>query len=125
MITKRKIKVPIYNFIVDFTVFDEWKEISKWCDNTEDEREGFILTDIYYPNIIKMFTNSGYRSNIVHEIIHIKNQIFSIIGQKVDIDNDETEAYLVEYLYKELVKVYEAHLKHTSAKDPSHSLSTC
>lgn len=125
MITKRKIKVPIYNFIVDFTVFDEWKEITEWCDNTEDEREGFILTDVYYPNIIKMFTNSGYRSNIVHEIIHIKNQIFSIIGQKVDIANDETEAYLVEYLYKELVKVYEAHLKHTSTKDSSHSPSTC
>lgn len=125
MITKRKIKVPIYNFIVDFTVFDEWKEITEWCDNTENEREGFILTDVYYPNIIKMFTNSGYRSNIVHEIIHIKNQIFSIIGQKVDTANDETEAYLVEYLYKELVKVYEAHLKHTSTKDPSHSPSTC
>lgn len=125
MITKRKIKVPIYNFIVDFTIFDEWKEITEWCDNVEDEREGFILTDVYYPNIIKMFTNSGYRSNIVHEIIHIKNQIFSIIGQKVDTDNDEVEAYLVEYLYKELVKVYEAHLKHTSTKDSSYSPSTC
>lgn len=109
MITRRKIKIPIYNFIIDFTVFDEWKEITKWYDNTEDEREGFVLTDIYHPNIIKMFTNSGYRNNIVHEIIHIKNQIFSIIGQKVDTDNDEAEAYLVEYLYKELIKVFDIH----------------
>lgn len=109
MITRRKIKIPIYNSIVDFIVFDEWEEVNKWHDNSEDEREGFILTDIYHPNIIKMFTNSGYRSNIVHEIIHIKNQIFSIIGQKVDPDNDEAEAYLVEYLYKELIKVFDIH----------------
>jgi hypothetical protein len=34
-----------------------------------------------------------------HEIIHAKNFIYSKRGVKLDVDNDENEAYLVQYIY--------------------------
>lgn len=34
-----------------------------------------------------------------HEIIHAKNFVYSKRGVKLDVDNDENEAYLVQYIY--------------------------
>lgn len=37
---------------------------------------------------------------VAHEATHTKNQIFEYIGQLVDTDNDEADAYLVGHLTK-------------------------
>lgn len=45
-------------------------------------------------------------SLVAHEVIHLKNLIFTHVSFKQDPSNDEAEAYLVEYLVKEIEKVY-------------------
>lgn len=60
-----------------------------------------------------MFTNSSCRRNIIHEAIHIKNVIFDIIHYQVDCNNDEAEAYLVQYLYESLIKVFNTHTQNS------------
>ena len=110
MVTNKKIQVPIYNFIIDVTIFDEWKEIVKWyTDNKEDERAGFILTNKSNPTKIKFFVNVEHPSCIMHEIIHLKNIIFDIICHNSNRYNDEPEAYLVQYLYEKIIEVYYKH----------------
>ena len=48
-------------------------------------------------------------SLVAHEVIHLKNLIFTHVSFKQDPSNDEAEAYLVEYLVKEIEKVYKKH----------------
>jgi hypothetical protein len=57
--------------------------------------------------------NRIYTILVAHEVIHLKNLIFTHISFKQDPSNDEAEAYLVEYLVKEIEKVYK---KYTNSK---------
>ena len=49
-------------------------------------------------------------SLVAHEVIHLKNLIFTHVSFKQDPTNDEAEAYLVEYLVKEIEKVYKKYV---------------
>ena len=115
MITEKKIQVPIYNFTVYVNIFDKWDEIKKYyIDNPDNEREGFMLVNDLQPTKIRLFVNAECPSCIVHEIIHIKNEIFNVINHTIDKDNDEPEAYLVQYLYNKIVDVYYKHIDNTT-----------
>ena len=110
MVTNKKIQVPIYNFTIYVTVFDEWEEIKKYHKNdTEDEREGFTLINDTDVTKLRLFVNVECPSCIMHEIIHIKNIIFDIICHNSNRYNDEPEAYLVQYLYEKIIEVYYKH----------------
>lgn len=110
MKTSRKIKVPIYNFTIYVTIFDEWEEVTKYyIGNKNVEREGFLLVNNLDVNTLKFFVNAECPSCITHEIIHIKNIIFDVIGHVSNAENDEPEAYLVQYLYDKIIKVYHKH----------------
>lgn len=37
---------------------------------------------------------------LVHECIHLKNKLFKDIGHTLDVDNDEPEAYLTQYIFR-------------------------
>jgi hypothetical protein len=47
---------------------------------------------------------------ITHEAVHACNTIFNQKGIKLDVDNDEPQAYFIEYITKEIYKLY---IKHT------------
>lgn len=51
------------------------------------------------------FTPNPTIAEIVHECIHWKNEVFSYHGVKVDFDNDEHEAYFIDYLVNHIVKL--------------------
>lgn len=100
MVTKSVLKVPIYNFTIYINIFDDWDEVSKYYNktgNSNDEREGFLLINNNDSTKLKFFVNVECPSCIVHEIIHIKNIIFDTIHYTPNSDNDEPEAYLVQY----------------------------
>jgi hypothetical protein len=46
---------------------------------------------------------------VAHEVVHLKNLIFTHVSFKQDPSNDEAEAYLIEHLVKEIEKVYKKH----------------
>lgn len=110
MVTNKKIQVPIYDFTIYVTIFDKWEEIKKYHEGAlEDEREGFILINDTDATKLRLFVNVECPSCIMHEIIHVKNIIFDVIGHTSNRYNDEPEAYLVQYLYKKIVEVYYKH----------------
>lgn len=53
------------------------------------------------PIVIWVKDSSTALSTFVHEIIHAVNMIFSYVGAKIDSENDELEAYLVEYIFEQ------------------------
>jgi hypothetical protein len=55
-----------------------------------------------YIHYVVAFTDANHLSNIAHEIVHIKNYIFLGINAKVDLHNDEPEAYLTGWLFDQI-----------------------
>ena len=56
--------------------------------------------------VIVMYTSYSSLSIpvIMHEIVHVANRVFKYIGQDLDIENDETYAYLCDYVAEFIVK---------------------
>lgn len=114
MVTNKKIQIPIYNFSIYVTIFDEWEEIKKYHEDAlECEREGFTLINDLEPTKLRIFVNVECPSCIIHEIIHVKNIIFDIIHHNSNRYNDEPEAYLVQYLYEKIIEIYYKHKDNT------------
>ena len=59
--------------------------------------------------LVWFYTKEFNASLVAHEVVHLKNLIFTHVSFKQDPTNDEAEAYLVEYLVKEIEKVYKKH----------------
>lgn len=104
MITKRKIEIPIYRYPVKIIVTDNSEEINDICDVRD--AKGLVLEAADRSTIIILDTDPKI---IVHECEHLKNCIWRYIGQTVDISNDEVDAYLIEYLYEQVMKVVNRH----------------
>lgn len=114
MVTKGVVRVELFNYVIRINIFDEWDEVKQYYSNDKkDEREGFVL--LSDTNCI-LFINSDCFSNMIHEIVHIKNIIFQSMGHIIDYDNDEVEAYLSQYLYKKIFNIFDKHIKKKRTK---------
>lgn len=109
MITEGKFRVPIYEFIVKVTIFD----------NLEEAREKypkFMTGDLigctveYFDSKCHLIVPSDKLSTIVHELEHTKNIIWKVKGVTCILDNDEPDAYLMGYLFEQVEKILRKHL---------------
>lgn len=48
---------------------------------------------------------------IVHEAVHVKNKLYMTLGIKNDRNNDEPEAYLMEWIFKKISQEFEIYNK--------------
>lgn len=55
-----------------------------------------------YRYYVVAFTDKDHLSNIAHEIVHIKNHIYTDADMELDRKNDEPEAYLTGWLFDEI-----------------------
>lgn len=105
MVTKKIIKVPIYDYKVVIVVADTWEEAQELYPSIgegkacvlEDSNHSIIVIPPHQPDLI------------VHECVHLKNCIWNYIGYKPVVDNDEVDAYLVEYLFNQVSKAEAKH----------------
>lgn len=105
MITKRVIKVPIYDYKVIIVVMDTWEEVHKLYPELEECSACVLESDNHSTIIIP----SNKLNSIVHECEHLKNCIWHYIGYTSTSDNDEVDAYLIEYLFSQVLKVINKH----------------
>jgi hypothetical protein len=111
MVTKRTIKVPIYDYRVIIVVTDTWEEASKVCPSLDYGSKACVIEQENGTSTIVIPSNQP--ATVVHECVHLKDCIWNYIGQIPKADNDEVDAYLVEYLFTEVSKVIDKHnLKH-------------
>lgn len=112
--TKKFIKIPIYPGQLVVIVTQSVK------DGADYLKLGFQEEDInHWGAFTAKRTFNGQRQfavvltpetsieMIVHECVHLKNMIFDFIGQDPDLDNDEAECYLIQWLFNQAYKVYD------------------
>jgi len=119
MFYRKRERVELYRDIwLDIVVSDENKKLNKefsyhknwyacaftdtWRESKGDEwkRSVVVVLNPHHPR--------GFMDEyvILHEVVHIKNLIFKRLGIKPDVNNDEHEAYFVEYLYQKVKEFY-------------------
>lgn len=106
MITKKTIKVPIYDYKVIIVVADTWEEAHEMYSDIEDDGRACVVE---YSNYSIIAIPPHQPESIVHECVHLKNCIWNYIGYKPMSNNDEVDAYLVEYLFNQVLKVVDKH----------------
>ena len=111
MLTKKRIKVPIYNFTIDVCIFDKVEECKGLIPDEELTKPFLGLTCSNGSAYIVVCIDSKSKSTIVHEVEHIKNEIWCNIGHTPQRSNDEPDAYLVTYLYERIVQIFDKHTK--------------
>jgi hypothetical protein len=103
----KTINVPIYECGLTIILTDDLNEVVKKYKLEGDWDNFGALTfrdKSKHRHYVVAFTDASHLSNIAHEIVHIKNYIFHGINAKIDIYNDEPEAYLTGWLFD---KIYE------------------
>lgn len=109
MWTQKRINIPIFNYKLTIIITDTWEEVedrlpsafSSTCANavTFANKNGHSLIAVL----------ASKPTSIVHECVHIKNDIWAFIGYRSQIDNDEVDAYLITYLYEKIMEVFNKH----------------
>ena len=110
MITETNFEVPIFHFKVEVVVFDKLDEAK--VKYSEFLPEGADACTVEYVNAsrAKVIIPSNNYVCVVHELEHIKNLIWKAKGYKPKEDNDEVDAYLIEYLFEIIDKIIKKHL---------------
>lgn len=105
MVTKKTIKVPIFDYKIVIIVADTFEEVSSLYPEVH-YCNGCVLEGLDNSSVIIPPNKSGV---LVHECVHLKNAIWKYIGYKPIEDNDEVDAYLVQYLFNQVSKVVDKH----------------
>lgn len=110
MITETNFEVPIFHFKVEVVVFDKLEEAR--AKYPEFLPEGSDACTVEYVNVsrAKVIIPSKNYVCVIHELEHIKNLIWKVKGYIPQEDNDEVDAYLIEYLYERIDKIIKKHL---------------
>lgn len=123
MITKKKTTIPIYGAGFAIYVADDITEFKDYCGMKDvyeipKAADAFFTydCDIY---LFEIFIEAKTSVPVIaHECHHIKNSLWDCIGHKPTLLDDEPDAYLLEYLIKQVLKVKE---KHNSNKDKNNN----
>jgi len=102
----KTINIPIYGGKLIVIVSKDIALIAKKYKLTVDVSNfgAFTFKDKFkYRNYI-MVLEDDWRSNVVHELVHIVNHIYLDCAMQLDRHNDEPQAYLMGWLYEEIDK---------------------
>lgn len=102
MIIKKTIKIPFYYINLKIIFVKNLKLIEKKYNFSDLSKYSAITFSNCTDNkneCIVAFSEYDL-SVIAHEVVHIKNYVFKESGVKLDVNNDEAEAYLVGFLFK-------------------------
>ena len=98
------IDIPIYVCKLTVIVAKDISLIAKKYKLTEDVTNfgAFTFKDKTKYRHYVMVLEDGWRSNVVHELVHVVNHIYLDCAMKLDRHNDEPQAYLMGWLFEEI-----------------------
>lgn len=109
MITRKKIKIPIFNYSLEIIIFDKWFELEPYIPrNIFEESSLGVTINLDMGSIVCI--DSKRPSTIVHEAGHLTNSVWRYIGYIPDRDNDEVSQYLLTYIYERINEVFRKHI---------------
>lgn len=102
MITKKRIKIPIYHgdlFIYSVSDLNEIGKKFDMIDLSDREAIAFQITGKDgYMKYYLAFEENPTNKIIAHESLHITGFIFKDRGMKMDLHNDEFQCYLLGWI---------------------------
>ena len=103
---RKKVKVPLYPNVLIMYKCDDLKEIQKKYDLSDCSDYDAIVFEHKGCDVVA-FSKTTSPSIIAHEALHITNNIFRSINAEADLDNDEPQCYLLEWVVKQIHKFME------------------
>ena len=107
MVTKKVINIPIFRLKLKIIIVDELKEALGIEPNIDTEADSCVID--HNNGTATIIIASNDMSIIAHECLHIKNIVWNRIGYSPQALNDEVDAYLLDYIITEVLKVVEKH----------------
>jgi hypothetical protein len=124
----KSLTVPIYGNHLHIVIIENWDEdiikvnkkfYNNFTKNDEvlglsQQRGQSTLIIINVERHKKIYSGNieiEIIATIAHEAVHACNTIFESKGIRLDVNNDEPQAYFVDYLVKEIYKCYLKHKK--------------
>lgn len=105
---KKKIKIPIYvGDLVIIQTNDFRKVEKKYKLRDTSGMSAFMFKTLDkkgFSQYVVCFGKNVKNSIIVHECVHAVNELFDHVGIKLDIKNDEAQAYLTEWMFEQCNK---------------------
>lgn|SRR3990167_2348278 len=104
-------KVPLYDCTLCVKIISSEQEYIKFRDkhmleehHEDNDWESFSALSLEgrNNNFFVILKEESDDKDIVHESVHCANHILSTIGATMDFDNDEPQAYLVEWAYTKI-----------------------
>nr|DAQ68398.1 MAG TPA: hypothetical protein [Crassvirales sp.] len=114
MVTKKNIIIPIFRLKLEIVVVDDIKEALGIVPNIDTGIDSCVID--HNNGIVTIVIASNDMSIIAHECLHVKNSVWSRIGYFPQASNDEVDAYLLDYIMTEVLKVVEKHTNKTLLK---------
>lgn len=108
--TEKKIKVPIFNDYIKIVVFEDYKQINEKYNAEFTNTTEATVTRWGNAGVLALFRKDKVTLQVlVHECVHIVNFIFKAKGIVLDVDNDELQAYLTDWVFNEINKTLTLH----------------
>jgi hypothetical protein len=104
MIKTKKLKDTFFPISVFLVLTDDWVEFNKKYKADKDNNTAAFVYEADNGIVVAFHEKFFKQKHITHEAIHVVNFIFKFLGVKLDIDNDEFQAYLTEYYYEQIDK---------------------
>ena len=114
MITKKNINIPIFRLKLKIVVVDDIEEALEIDTNINTEADSLVID--HNNGTATVIIASNDMSIIAHECLHVKNAVWNRIGYSPNPVNDEVDAYLLDYIMAEVLKVVEKHTNKTLLK---------
>ena len=101
---KKTIEIPIYCCTLTMILDDDLSYVEKKYKTKSLSSFGAVTLkdESNYRHYVVGFTDVNHLSNIAHEIVHLKNQIYIDCAMELDRYNDEPEAYLTGWLFDQI-----------------------
>ena len=114
MITKKTINIPIFRLKLKIVVVDDIEEALEIDTNINTEADSLVIDHNNGTATVVIASND--MSIIAHECLHVKNAVWNRIGYSPNPLNDEVDAYLLDYIMAEVLKIVEKHTNKTLLK---------
>lgn len=114
-----KIIIPIFGTYLTIHEAENWDGINEKYNIDLDSLTYAVVfshTDADgFVQYVAAFREQPKNSIIAHESVHLVNLLFKTIGAKLDINNDELQAYLTEWFFEQIEVFFEDDRKEIGA----------
>ena len=99
------IPIPLYFGKLTLIKAENFEEVNKKYNTSARDGEHASVAFRYEDdNYVIVIISAEDLSVLAHEVVHIVNYIFKDVGIKLDLDNDEPQAYLHGWIFSQVLE---------------------